>query len=77
MKINIGDKVTVYDGCLQCDVMEPVVRIEKGSYGELIYTHRKNWLGYDERCITRDRIKNIVNESRTGAILKNGATSCN
>lgn len=58
-EIVIGSMIKVYDACFQCNVVEPVVRIENGSYGELIYTHRKNPLGYDERLVHRKDIKEI------------------
>ena len=64
MKIDIGDKVKVYDSCLQHNVIEPVVRIENGSYGELIYTHRENWGGYDERVIRRGDIKEHIRQKK-------------
>lgn len=51
--MKVGDKVVVYDACRQCNVTEPIVRIE----GDYIYTKRENWLGYDERLITKDKIK--------------------
>ena len=60
MEISKGTFVEVYDSCLQKNVIEPIVRIENSSYGELIYTERKNWLGYDERLIERKDIKCII-----------------
>jgi len=57
VKLSVGDEVKVYDSCYQYDVVETIVKIEDGSYGELIYTVRGNWLGYDERIIRRSDIK--------------------
>ena len=64
MELNIGDKVTVYDGCLQRNVLEPIVKIVNGSYGELIYTQRENPLGYDERIIRRGDIKEHIRQKK-------------
>ena len=61
LKIKPNQKIKVYDGCLQCDVIEPVVRVEKAdSYNTVyIYSVRENWIGYDERLSTPDRIKQL------------------
>ena len=68
MELNIGDKVKIYDSCFQYDVIEPIVRIVNSSYGELIYTQTKNPLGYDERIIRRENIKEHIRQKKNNEI---------
>jgi len=62
LKIKPGQQIRVYDGCWQCDVVEPVVRVVKSDpyYNTVyIYSVRDNWLGYDERLSTPGDIKQV------------------
>jgi len=65
LKLKIGQKIRVYDGCSQCDKIEPVVRVvESKTYNTVfIYSKRKNWVGYDERLSTPDIVKEIYNDT--------------
>ena len=62
LQIKPGQKIRVYDGCLQCDVIEKVVRIEESkAYNTVyIYSERGNWIGYDERLSTPRDIKGLI-----------------
>ena len=68
MGIKVGDKVRIYDSCFQHDVVERIVRIVNGSYGELIYTHTENPLGYDERIIRRENIKELIRQKNNNEV---------
>lgn len=63
LKLCKGQKIEVYDGCLQTSVIEPVVRVEESkSYSTVyIYTERDNWIGYDERLSTPEDVRRVVN----------------
>jgi len=65
VELKIGDKVRIYDSCFQHDVIEPIVRIVNSQgYGELIYTKAENPLGYDERVIRRENIKELIRQKK-------------
>jgi hypothetical protein len=62
INIKAGQSIKIYDGCLQCDKTEKVVRVEKSSacYDTVyIYSVRDNELGYDERLSTPNDIKEL------------------